>query len=490
MSCAVLSTSIIGGFDKFFCAHGSWTTIAHVAHLSGDHSILIKNGSDAIQCLLKRHSRMRTRFRVDANEYLLDFFEYNSEYLSTDLFFSTVQSSSHCWQEIVEQRCNEDPYSNNGTMIFPLFHFLLLINSSECNDNLFHLILFENHCVSDGRSGYILMNDFLSLSTDSDLLSKSVPINNEIVPSISEMIEKPFGPLYPLALFIAKQIFKYELRQLVHPRIPVKSIPHLDCRPSKFLVQRYKIKFLFGSSSSDLYSKLREQCHLHKMTLNGPLFACLLLAVHHCFPPVNDARLKPFGIGGNFDMRSRLIQSPLTPSSIGFFVGIGEVKFNRSFSMQSTRFWSFAHQCMTINRDQLSRIGVPLIMNMFNDIGTHEHEFDRFTRLFYEGRQSELEFSNIGKYPFSCAYNQGEIQLRGLHVINNASLYRASACMYVTCAGDGQLDISLAHEMESDDKAKQFVNYYLHLIETCANSIQCNIETTLEQLLKTIDNIQ
>ncbi|CAF3962093.1 unnamed protein product, partial [Rotaria sp. Silwood1] len=125
-------------------------------------------------------------------------------------------------------------------------------------------------------------------------------------------------------------------------------------------------------------------------------------------------------------MRSRLNRSPLTSSSVGFFVGIGEVKFNRSFSMRSTRFWSFAHQCMTITRNQLSRIGVPLIMKMFTDIASHEHKFDRFSRLLYEGRHSELALSNIGKYPFSSAYNHGEIQLRGLHVINNCSLYRSS----------------------------------------------------------------
>ncbi|CAF2769079.1 unnamed protein product [Rotaria sp. Silwood2] len=487
MSCKVLSTLTIDGFEKFFCARGSWTTIAHVAHLSGNHSTLIEKASHVIQCLLKRHSRMRTRLRVDGDEYLLDILEYNSEYLSSSLFFSTVEATYHSWQEIVEQRCNQDPYSNNGTMIFPLFHFMLLFNSPQSNDNFFHFILFENHCASDGRSGYILINDFLTLVTDPNLFSKSEPVNNEILPSINQMIRRPFGSLFPLALFIVKQIFKYELRQLRHPRIPVTAIPHLHCGPSKFLVQRYRVKFLFASSSSDLYVNLHEQCHLHNMTLNGPLFACLLLAIHQFFPFVNNTRLKPFGIGVNFDMRSRLVRSPLTSSSVGFFVGIGEVKFNRSFSIRSTRFWSLAHRCMMITRNQLNRIGVPLITNMFTDISRHEHEFNRFNRLFYEGRQSEFAFSNIGKYPFSCEYNCGEIQLQGLHVINNGSIYRSSTVMYVTCVGDGQLDISLAHDMESDEKAKEFLNCYVHLIEACADRTHCNIETTLDQLLKSIN---
>jgi hypothetical protein len=483
MFCNVLSTLALTGYEKYLCANGSWATIAHAAHLSGKRSILISNASYVIQCLLKRHSRMRTRIRLDDNQYFLDILEYNREYFSSDLFFSIREIADHSWQEIVEIHCNQDPYSNNGTIIFPLFHFMLLFNSDESNDDLFHLIVFENHCASDGRSGFILINDFLNLATDLHLLTKFEPVNEEILPLISQLIRRPLGPLYHFALFIATRIYKSELHQLIQPRIPIKAIPHQECQPSKFNTQRYKVKFIFNSSSLDLYRNLSEQCHLYNMTLNGPLFACLLLAIHRCFPLANHAQLKPYGIGVNFDMRLRLAHSPLTSSSVGFFVGLSEVKFYRSLSIRSTRFWSFARLCMTKTRSQLNSIGVPLIMNMLNDIAKDEYESNRFNRLFFEGRQAEFGYSNIGKYPFSCEYNHGDIRLRGLHFINNASIYRASTVMYICCAGDGQLDVSLAHEMEKDEKAKEFLNYYLRLIETCADSTRCNIKTTLDQLL-------
>jgi hypothetical protein len=487
MSCKVLSTLTINGFEKFVCAHRSWQTIAHAAHLSGDFSTIITNASYAIQCLLKRHPSMRTRLRIEADRYLLDFFEYDSEYFSIDLFFSTLDSPNNSWQNIVEHRCNQDPYSNNGTIVFPLFHFILIFDSEQSNNNLFHLILFENHCASDGRSGFILINDFLTLITSSNLFERSEPLNNEILPLIGQMIPRPFGPLYPLTLFIAKQIYKHELRQLRQPRVSVKAIPFLDGELSNSHIQQYKTKFLFTSSSLELYSNLHKQCRSYQMTLNGPITACLLLAIHHCFPLDDNTRLKSFGISIPFDMRSRLPQSPLTSSSVGFFVGIGEFKIYRSRSILSTRFWSLAHECMIIIRNQLSAIGIPSIMNMLADIARDEHEFDEFSRLFPEGRQTEFGLSNIGKYPFSCEYNQGQIQLRGLHVINNSSLYRAPTVVYVTCAGDGQLDFSLAHEMESDEKAKYFLDYYIRLIEICADNERCKIETTLDQLLKLVE---
>jgi hypothetical protein len=205
-----------------------------------------------------------------------------------------------------------------------------------------------------------------------------------------------------MTLFIAKQIYKHELRQLRQPRVSVKAIPFLDDELSNSHIQQYKTKFLFTSSSLELYSSLHKQCRSYQMTLNGPITACLLLAIHHCFPLDDNTRLKSFGISIPFDMRSRLPRSPLTSSSVGFFVGIGKFKIYRSRSILSTRFWSLAHECMTIIRNQLSVIGIPSIMNMLADIARDEHEFDEFSRLFPEGRQTEFGLSNIGKYPFSC----------------------------------------------------------------------------------------
>ena len=364
---------------------------------------------------------------------------------------------------------------------------MILLNSKKSDDELFHLILFENHCVSDGRSGFILINDFLTLVSSSNLLEISEPLNTEILPLIGELIPHPYGILFGTISWIGKQIFKRELRQMTQPRIPVKVTFLNDCESTRFQSQRYKIKFLFASSSTNLYSKLHQQCRLYEVTLNGPLVACLLLAIHQYFPHGNNNNLKSFGIGIPFDMRSRLPESPLTSSSVGFFVGVGEVKLKRTLSIRSTRFWSLVDKCVRLTRNQLKRDGIPLMMNIFADILRNERNYTRFSRLIPEGRQSEFAFSNIGKYPFSCEYNHDEIRLQGIHVINNASVYRNSTGIYVTCVGDGQLDFSMAHEMESDRKGKDSLNYYLRLVEVCADDARCKTETNLQQLLNMVE---
>ncbi|CAF3652150.1 unnamed protein product [Rotaria sp. Silwood1] len=485
MSCKVVSTSVLDGFAKLSCGHGGWQTICHAAHLTGNCMKLINSALPTIECLLKRHPLMRSRLRVEANDYFLDTLEYNTKYLSNYLFFSTMNSSQDSWQNICERQCNEDPYSNDGTMIFPLFHFILLFNSQSLkNDDCFHLLLFTNHCAFDGRSGFVLINDFLTLATSSDLNPIAEPLNLDILPLMSDLIPRPFGPLYPILTFLAKRLIKSEFRKLTRPRIPIKLYPLPDSQSKKFHVPRYYTKFLFSSSSVDLYDCLHKQCRLRELTLNGPLYACLLLAIHYCFPLKDNIRLQPFAIGAAFDMRSRLPRSPLTKSSVGLFIGVSEIELRRSLSIRSTRFWSLAKKCMINTRNQLKRNGVPLIMNILTDLASNEQSFQRFTRNFPDGRHSELAFSNIGKYPFACDYSKGEIRLHGLHVINNNSVYRTSTVVFVTCAGDGQLDVSLSHEIDSDERAKQFLDFYMRLIETCANEKLCREETTLTDILQ------
>lgn len=487
MACKVLSTYVLDRIEKFLCADGGWETICHAAHLTGNRACIIKNISSTIECLLKRHPGMRTRLRVESNRYLLDFLDYNSEYLSSSLFFSIIDSNEYSWQEIVEIRCNRNPYTNDETLIFPLFHFVLLFNSeSSKSEERFHLLLFENHCASDGRSGLILINDFLTLVTSSNLNSMSEPINVNILPQISSLIPRPFGPLYGLLSKLGKRILKRTLRKLNQPRIPIKLSPLPDSSSNQFQVPRYHTKFLFSTSSPDLYSKLHKQCQMHETTLNGPLLACFLLAIHHCFPKGDYSRLKPLEFGVAFDMRSRLPGSPLTTSSIGFFIAVSEIGIRRSLSIRSTRFWTLAKKCMETTRNQFKSSGIPLVMNILSDICQNERTFREMTRLCPDGRLGELGFSNIGKYPFPCEYNQGELRLRGLHVINNTSLYRTSTIMFATCAGDGQLDFSLAHEIESDEQAKQFLDVYMRLIEASADDILCHPEITLNNFLQQV----
>ena len=66
------------------------------------------------------------------------------------------------------------------------------------------------------------------------------------------------------------------------------------------------------------------------------------------------------------------------------------------------------------------------------------------------------------------------------HPIRSPGVYHSLTSMFVTCIGNVQLDFSLAHEMESDEKSQDFLD------EVCADNTHCTCETILDQLLKIV----
>ena len=480
----VSSTLELSGVEKIFCTHGSWMTICYAAHLSGNQSIIVNNIRYAIPLLLKRYSRMRSRLQINGYQQLLEVLDYDEEYFDPKLFYSIEEKNDQSWQELAEAECHRNPYTNNGQTAFPLFHFMLLLdkNSQASNDNLFHILLFSNHSVSDGRTGFFLINDLLTLVTSPDLRDHVEPVNTEIIPFISQFIPRSYGVLHSLLVFVAKYIAKHELRALQHPRIPVKTTV-IDGVSTPFRLKPVRFHFLFTSTSTTLSSRLREKCHSQQVTLHGPLLACLMLAIHHCFPQkkTNGRYFTPFPIDVDFDLRSRLPASPYTPSTVGYCVGLCTIKLKKQLPLMSTAFWTVAKECRTVTNKVLTNGDLFLTQHFLNNLLKNEEAFNDFTMHCPDGRVSEVNFSNIGKYPFACDYGQGQLRLRGLHIVNTPGVYHTSSVVFVTCAGDGQLDITLAHEMECEEKADEFLRYYIHLLEKCADA---DIGITLEQLLE------
>jgi hypothetical protein len=64
--------------------------------------------------------------------------------------------------KVVEDLSNKNPYNENLTCIFPLFHLMFIFNDG------FHLIILTNHSISDGQSGLIILHDYLTLATQKE----------------------------------------------------------------------------------------------------------------------------------------------------------------------------------------------------------------------------------------------------------------------------------------------------------------------------------
>ncbi|CAF1304890.1 unnamed protein product [Adineta ricciae] len=116
---------------------------------------------------------------------------------------------------------------------------------------------------------------------------------------------------------------------------------------------------------------------------------------------------------------------------------------------------------MSVTRNALKKEGIPLTMCVFADLLKDDRNLHELDQL-----ESELGYSNLGKYPFSCDYSQGNLKIRGLHLSNNCSDSRPGVNVFVAGADDGQLDFSMVHEIATGEKVKEFFDYYIRLVET------------------------
>lgn len=468
----ILSTIELDGLEKICSLHAGWIVIGYAAHLKGDPTILLNNFNDVLPHLLKRYPRMRTRLRLNGFQQFLDVFDYDEDFLHPNLFYSIQNSADQTWQKLVEEQCNRNPYSDNGTTAFPLFHFVLIYDqlASDVAEQTFHLLLFSHHSVSDGRTGFILINDLLTLATSVDLHQHVEPVNVDVLPCLINFIPRRFRPFSKLRTMIDRRAFKRELLHLRQPRIPVESMT-IPNESNSFGFQPVALRFLFSSSSSTLYKRLHDKCRLENVTLHGPLFVCLLLAIERCFPQSNENRryLNPWGVDVDFDLRTRLPNSPFTSKSVGFTIGIHSFQLKHRYLLRSTRFWTLARKSVNLTRKTISRGEIFSSQHFFADLLRDERFWTKNVTKSIDGRLGEFNFSNIGKFPFSNVYQGGQLCLEGFHVVNSSSIYRTSNIIFVTCVGETHLDFSLAYEMPSE-KAKEFFEFYIQLIENCADS--------------------
>jgi len=486
---SILKTIEIKGLEKLCCLHGNWSSIIHVAHFSQTNSsILTERIHYIIKQLLKKHPRLRSRMRILRSlsttifhpethkpyvdeQHLLDLFDYNEELFSRidilENFYSFYQGNNN-WMKIAEDLSNKNPYNKDLTCIFPLFHFMFILNKNS--DENCHLILLTNHSISDGQSGYIILHDYLTLATQTECIEWE--INQDTTPNLLDLIEKPYRFIYPLISKIFNLMYRYHVEYFQN-KLPSKSILLNPYHPNDNrypFIQPMRTHFLFTSCSKDHYERLRQVCHEQNLTLHGPLFACLILAIQYTFFPLVDQSsfesdtLINFDIEINYNMRNRLSSNIPLNETVGYYVGVNPIDLS-NISL-TTEFWSLADYCYKETHKKLSNGEIALSTHVFSDLINDKKNFFHLIGKSSDGLLSEMNYSNIGKYSYDINQYKN-INLNGIHIANNNSIYHSSSVIYLTCVK--QIDLSLAHRFENLDKAKEFLFLYKNLIELSPN---------------------
>jgi len=237
---------------------------------------------------------------------------------------------------------------------------------------------------------------------------------------------------------------------------------------------------LFTSCSKEHYQYFKQICQQYNVTLHGPLFACLILAIQHTFFPLktleND-HLTNLEIEINYNMRKRLSTDISLEETVGYYIGVNSIDL--SSIPLTTKFWSLADYCSKQTHKKLLDGEVILNTCSFADIIDDEKNF-----LNSNGILSEMNYSNLGKYPYDINQYKN-VNLDGIHLINSNSIYHSSTIIYITTVK--QIDLSLAHHFENLNQAKDFLNLYKYLIEL---SINIHKDMTLKDIFNLLNVIE
>lgn len=220
----------------------------------------------------------------------------------------------------------------------------------------------------------------------------------------------------------------------------------------------------------------------------------MLLTSHLVFPRKgrkekgvcsNRPYLDNIDIATEADMRRRLpARSALKQHTVGFFVGSALLHFDssrRQYPLISTNIWNLARECVDLTRKAVTGREVAVTTHMFRSILADERLFNELALQFPEGRMGEINFSNVGEYPFAKDYNNGQIKVQGVHAFSSSNVYSQAVALYASSAGDdGRLDLTVVHELETEELAQRFLDTYLRIVELWT---QAEKNATLQSIL-------
>ncbi|CAF2180660.1 unnamed protein product [Rotaria magnacalcarata] len=489
------------GFAKLCNQHGNYTTLGVIAHLTGDQTILMTNVEAAIRQILVKQAYMRSRIVITREsacegdtkdeQHILETYSMTAfEELSSLSRFYLLRHAEDLndWRWRLDDGSARNPHlydvlDPSKSIIFPLIHYELIINRYHQQNGkpvMFHLIVYMNHAISDGRSSHPLLHDFLTALTHPN--RPLVQNIQSVIPPVS--FPKPYGRLLFYYYFYKHliTIFWYFHKRAQTPsRIPFKqsTIIFNSKHPTR------QGRSLFYSSTSDKMLSMKAICEQHHISLHGPLCAFMLLTIHHLFPingtANNDDMIQVAHMDIPHDMRSILVDHNVTHDSVGCFVGT--TIFKPDLISPLMPFWKLAHYCAHETEKQKLSKAVHIHTGVFDKLLANQYLF-RKSFIDNNGVIVEISFSNIGRYMYNPSYNSNQIMLHGLHGSNMAPVYRES--LHLSIQSVKQFDISLNHTFEYDLDAVKFMRVYCSLIENIDRFASLTI--TVHDVLQFLDD--
>jgi len=472
------------GYFEAYCASVDTCIVSMVAVLSnGQASSRLTDAAihRGVNYIENRHPHLRsTLCRDEDGDLCLQLPQQKKESTSSsDLIGShfeiVMATSANGWQDIVHQESNIG-FDLNGSN--PYWKVVFIRASSTSGDNDVLLIKYH-HAIADGTSGYILINDFLTAASSMNSDQKG-DATLPMLPSIDDMCF-PAGRTPQDEKFVESSLSTLRKKR-------TDWFPRLKYSPTPPAGNAHSM--LYRDGTEDGLNKLLETCRSRGVTIGAVLGAATYFVVakmNNCQDPPGSREFEEednssfhFDFDMDVNLRKRLPKS-LGSDHVGAFIGM--MSFNLSLE-PSTAFWNFVHSMHRAIQDALNERQHfhYLEVNKRLDKMLEKDPLENRCWKVNDGHVQDMNFSNIGRYPFSPDYDGG-ISVEKIYCVGGGWCPTFGAYVFLI-PSVRYLNFSLVYESDAetnDAVANEFFNSVCDLVER-APSVDDSF--TLEQYLK------
>jgi hypothetical protein len=346
-------------------------------------------------------------------------------------------------------------------------------------------MLFTDHYMSDGFSGYIILDEFLQALSNTNCYS-----------STSVHHQEPYATIIPKSLFdawllsstshllrtrlctfVLKLVGKYIAKGQIKTFKPLIQ-PASNQKDFILLTPLFnETQMLFHTSSCQLkITKILKRCQEEKVTVGGALLIAVMAAFAKQQSVAKNVENNTCGehfkiaMQVDYNMRPHLSSSTndCWKKTVGMYMNAVMLDFYSTKGIKcQEKFWCLARDAknkMLTHQKSLQFLLPPLFCHeLFNGCTTHS---SLLTLKVPSSISCDVNVSNIGKYPFNPNI-KGEFemfQVKSVHVCNSSPHYAPGAIVYLTFV-NGTFGYSMAHKY-SPDVGQQLFNNFIQSIET------------------------
>ncbi|CAF0911896.1 unnamed protein product [Didymodactylos carnosus] len=360
------------------------------------------------------------------------------------------------WQQIVNREMNEG--FEMGSEVTSLFKLVVLHN--QTNPTRQFLLMKYHHSIADGISGMIILHTLLSFYFDSgdpdNGLTRLADNETLAFPQVTEEVEK--------------QTEQMRTEVLTYKRQWTPTIPY------EVVGNTIRNSALYFNGTQENMDKLMDRCHEEKVTLGSVLLASTYFAIAELVKEkwlsTPSATFSNFKFDVDVNLRHRYPAAADTPplsryESVGLHVGMMNLN-DITVSLQ-TQFWQLCHvihQQLTQNLVEGKHLTYLRANRLCSTDILMEEQVQR-----NHGRSSDLNVSNIGKYPFQQEYDDGHIKLKHYYCAGSGWCPFNGTNVLLVCSMKS-LDYTLVYETgtKNEEIAKHWFQKMTSLTEAAAET--------------------